>query len=216
MIAHGLVIWQLLRIPVPIPITVSRPAVQRIQLTLRPPAAPRHPVETLVAKTPSPPRSTAPRTHRPPHAQRPQPVASQWMPALARATEPNPDSAPAAELPAPASQPASPPSPSLPPADRTIRSGDDSWEARLLARLEHYRRYPAQARRGHQHGLVVLRLKIDRDGALLAADIVQGCGHAMLDREALATARRARQLPPIPPEKSAPRLVDIPVEFHLR
>ena len=105
---------------------------------------------------------------------------------------------------------------SLRSAEQTVRSDDESREARLLTRLEHYRRYPAPARRGHQHGMVGLTLEVDRDGARLAAELVQGCGHAMLDREALPTARRARHLPPIPAEKAAPGLVHIPVEFHLR
>ena len=91
------------------------------------------------------------------------------------------------------------------------------WQSLLLGRLKQYRRYPRQAERSHQQGVVWLRFAVDRQGRVADSQIQQVSGHRLLDQEALATLRRASPLPPPPPELPGdPVMVQLPVRFFLR
>ncbi len=118
--------------------------------------------------------------------------------------------------PAPASITAAPPAPDAPPADFQAGAASDQWEARLMARLERYRYYPAAARSRRQQGTAWVRASIDREGRLLALRLEQSSGQPMLDDAALQTFRRAQPLPPIPDELKAPQELVVPVEYYLR
>nr|WP_246426281.1 energy transducer TonB [Sphingomonas kyeonggiensis] len=123
-------------------------------------------------------------------------------------TPPAPDPAPPApETTAPVSNPA-PPAPR--PAGR-----DTSYEARLLAHIQKFRRYPAAARRMGDQGVTHLRVRIDRGGHVLSAQLLRGSGFTSLDGGALDTVRRADPLPPVPADRPAPFEIVLPVEFFI-
>ncbi|WP_308720699.1 energy transducer TonB [Komagataeibacter xylinus] len=91
-----------------------------------------------------------------------------------------------------------------------------TWQAALLARLEHYKRYPAQAQAGRQEGVALLHFAMDRQGHVLSARIERSAGHALLDAETLALLGRAQPLPLPPAEvRGDPIVLSVPVEFHL-
>ncbi|WP_280141175.1 energy transducer TonB [Janthinobacterium sp. YR213] len=120
--------------------------------------------------------------------------------------------------PAPAAAPsiaAAPPSPALPPAPQELRSGVSSWEGKVLARMERFRRYPTASRAKQEQGVVYLRCRIDRDGQVLAAAVERSSGSAALDQAALDTLQRAAPLPRIPKERPDPLELSIPVEFSI-
>ncbi|PHV24855.1 hypothetical protein CSQ93_27200 [Janthinobacterium sp. BJB426] len=114
-----------------------------------------------------------------------------------------------------ASVAAAPPSPALPPAPQELRSGVSSWEGKVLARMERFRRYPTASRAKQEQGVVYLRCRIDRDGQVLAAAIERSSGSAALDQAALDTLQRAAPLPRIPKERPDPLELSIPVEFSI-
>ncbi|MDZ5637281.1 TonB family protein [Janthinobacterium sp. GMG1] len=114
-----------------------------------------------------------------------------------------------------ASVAAAPPSPALPPAPQDLRSGVSSWEGKVLARMERFRRYPTASRAKQEQGVVYLRCRIDRDGHVLAAAIERSSGSAALDQAALDTLQRAAPLPRIPKERPDPLELSIPVEFSI-
>lgn len=58
--------------------------------------------------------------------------------------------------------------------------------------------YPLAARREHLQGVVVLRIRLARDGRLLGVRLSRSSGHAMLDRAALASVERLNTMPPPP------------------
>ncbi|NHO31358.1 energy transducer TonB [Acetobacter fallax] len=91
-----------------------------------------------------------------------------------------------------------------------------TWQSALLARLERYKRYPAQAQREHQEGTAMLHFRMDRQGHVLAANIVHGSGRALLDEETMALVRRAEPLP-VPPDSVTGEIITltVPVEFYL-
>lgn len=91
------------------------------------------------------------------------------------------------------------------------------YQARLRAWLERHKRYPRQARRRREQGVVVLRFVADRAGAVLDLEVETSSGHPLLDDAALDMVRRAQPLPEMPPgmpESRAEHL--LPVRFALR
>lgn len=61
-----------------------------------------------------------------------------------------------------------------------------------------------------------MKFRMNRAGRVLSASIARGSGYAALDREALATLRRAEPLPKIPPDKPDEVELSVPVEFFMR
>lgn len=73
-----------------------------------------------------------------------------------------------------------------------------AYGRKLLAHVERRKRYPAAARAAKVTGAVRLSITIDRNGQLRSVRVAKGSGHAVLDEEALATARRASPYPAPP------------------
>ena len=91
------------------------------------------------------------------------------------------------------------------------------YHARLRAWLERHKRYPRQARRRREQGVVVLRFVVDRAGRVLDLGVEGTSGHPRLDEAALAMVRRAQPLPEMPPEMRESRAEHVlPVRFALR
>lgn len=105
------------------------------------------------------------------------------------------------------------PSPAPPPSSRP---GETTFEGLLLARIEQFRRYPADALWRKQQGVVHLHFRMDRKGHVLAADVAGSSGVAALDTEALRMLKRAEPLPEIPRDRPDTLDVSVPVEFFLR
>ncbi|WP_159592789.1 energy transducer TonB family protein, partial [Chelativorans xinjiangense] len=74
-----------------------------------------------------------------------------------------------------------------------------AYARRLLSHVERHKRYPSEAARQGAAGAAALSITIDRQGRLAGARLARGSGHAILDEEALAVARRAAPYPR-PPE----------------
>lgn len=97
----------------------------------------------------------------------------------------------------------------------SLQEGNNSWEARLMSRIAQFRRYPDDARRHHEQGVVYLWFRMDRAGHVLAARIDKSSGSAALDQEALATLHRAQPLPSAPANRPAIFEMELPIEFYL-
>lgn len=70
-----------------------------------------------------------------------------------------------------------------------------AYSRKLNGHIQRYKRYPAEAARQRQKGAVRIAVTIDRSGRLSAARLAGASGYSALDREALATARRASPYP---------------------
>ncbi|WP_269769769.1 energy transducer TonB [Flavisphingomonas formosensis] len=103
-----------------------------------------------------------------------------------------------------------------PPAPLAQSDAPDSWEGRVLARLEKFRRYPGAARSTRQQGVVYIRSHINRDGRVLTSSLVRSSGYPALDRAALETLRRADPLPRIPADRPDEVELAVPIEFFIR
>jgi protein TonB len=88
-----------------------------------------------------------------------------------------------------------------------------SYRAKIFAHLRRYQSYPAAARAKRLTGRAVIRITIGSGGRLVGASLVSSSGHAVLDKEVLARARRAAPYPPIPPGMSTSVMVQAPIRF---
>lgn len=92
-----------------------------------------------------------------------------------------------------------------------------NWKSALVARLERYKRYPAEAQARGEQGVAQLAFSVDRAGRVHHARIVRSSGSSLLDRATLALIARAQPLPPPPPEmRGAQIAVVVPIRYHIR
>lgn len=78
--------------------------------------------------------------------------------------------------------------------------GNAAYVGTLFSWLEKYRQYPRRARLTNTEGTVMLRFRIDRDGNLLAWNIVRSSGSPLLDKAVEDMITAANPLPKIPVE----------------
>ncbi len=74
----------------------------------------------------------------------------------------------------------------------------NDYLSRVYRHIEPYRSYPAAARAGGQHGRVVTRVTITRDGGLVDLRLDRSSGWPIIDDAEMAAIRRAMPLPPVP------------------
>ena len=92
-----------------------------------------------------------------------------------------------------------------------------SWQSRVLSHLARFKRYPGDARQRKRAGAAWVRFQVDRDGTLLASELITSSGTVLLDREALQLLQRAQPLP-APPDNVLHQgtvSVTLPVSFKL-
>ena len=111
-----------------------------------------------------------------------------------------------------------PPSPAVP---ARVKGGAPriapSWQTELVRRLEQYKRYPGDAQSRGVEGIVMLSFSVDRNGRVLAHEIVRSSGHPELDKEVVSMIERAQPLPPFPPSMPQEKLdLTVPIRFSLR
>lgn len=206
----GVALWSLYWQPQAAPLPLPPPAML-IELPPAPPAAPAAPPpppEPVRAPEPPPqpkvieapkPKLALP----PPPKPRPKPPKPQAKP------EPEPKPRPPVE-PAPSNAPvndSAPAAKTAPAAQPSPQAGNpapsqalSSWQSRLLAHLNRHKRYPEDARRRGQQGVVKLRFVVDGQGRVLSFELADKSGSGSLDRATLQMIRRAQPLPPPPAE----------------
>jgi periplasmic protein TonB len=92
-----------------------------------------------------------------------------------------------------------------------------NWKSALVARLEHYKRYPAEARARGVEGVAQLAFNVDRGGRVHRARIARSSGSGLLDRATLALIERAQPLPPPPAQlRGAQIAITVPIRYSIR
>jgi protein TonB len=85
------------------------------------------------------------------------------------------------------------------------------WQAKVLARLNRFKRYPRGAR---DEGTVTVSFRVSASGAVSGATVTRSSGNPDLDRAALAMVRRASPVP-APPANIGATTITVPVRFSL-
>jgi periplasmic protein TonB len=119
----------------------------------------------------------------------------------------------------PVEQEQKPPAPAPQPA--RVKGGSaqvaPTWETSLVKHLQHFKRYPSGAQSRGEEGIVMLSFSVDRDGHVLAHQIMHSSGYPDLDAEVTAMIERAQPLPPFPPSMPEPQLdLTVPIRFSIR
>jgi protein TonB len=120
--------------------------------------------------------------------------------------------------PEPAPPPVAPaPATTAPPRAHASRAQVDSWYGHIVTQLERHKSYPPVARERGETGVVQLAFSIDREGHVVSSRIVKSSGYAALDRETIATVRRAQPFP-APPAGIEGEKFDftVPMKFNIR
>lgn len=73
-----------------------------------------------------------------------------------------------------------------------------SWQNVLRSYLESRKRYPSNARRRHQEGIVSVSFSVDRQGKVTRVALEKSSNHRLLDEHILALLKRASPLPAPP------------------
>lgn len=209
----GVALWSLLWRTQPTPPPVAPPPAMLVELAPAPAAAPAAaaapppPAPTPPPEPVAPPKlaeAPKPKLAVPPPPPKPRPQPPKPEPKPQPKPEPRPTEQPA---PAPAAASAQAAAPSAKPAAQPAASGSPApssaapnWQGILLGHLNRYKRYPEEARRRGQQGVVKLRFVLDGQGKVLSFELAAPSGSAALDRATLEMIQRAQPLPPPPAE----------------
>jgi protein TonB len=166
---------------------------------------PEKPVETTATVLPAP-QAEQPIAALPPPKPAGQPQQNRQQSAARQASAPSSAAHRAARAAAPA-----------PGASARNPAALPNWKSRLVARLERYKRYPAEAQARGEHGVAQLAFSVDRSGGVHRARILRSSGSTALDRATLAMIARAQPLPPPPPEiRGAQIAIVVPIRYNIR
>lgn len=92
-----------------------------------------------------------------------------------------------------------------------------SYAQRLVAHLQRFKQYPAEARAAGLRGTSRVAFTVTRSGSVSGVRIAGSSGHASLDAETLAMVRRAQPLPSFPPEmKESSKAFVLPMNYSSR
>jgi protein TonB len=138
-------------------------------------------------------------------------------------TMPRPPRLPPKETVAEAPQPMAPvasaqgSTPAAPrPSAATSAAAAATWQSRLLAHLEQFKRFPVAAQRRGEQGVVSMRFRMDHAGHVLSATMTRSSGYADLDAEAQAWIQRADPMPALPAEMTEQVMeLSVPLRFDL-
>ncbi len=94
---------------------------------------------------------------------------------------------------------------------------ESSWQTVLVKHLQQFKRYPSEAQERGEEGVVLLSFSVDRNGRVLARQVLRSSGYPVLDDEVMSMIERAEPLPPFPASMPEPKLdLTVPIRFSLR
>ena len=109
------------------------------------------------------------------------------------------------------------PATTAPPRAHASQTAINTWYREIVAQIARHKSYPQAARSRRETGTVQLAFSIDRDGRVISSAVTQSSGHAALDQEAIATARRAEPFPAPPADLAGAKFdFTVPVSFSIR
>lgn len=185
----------------PLELTAAAMMIELEPLPAPPPpptAAPEPEPEPLpeLAEVPKAPLAVPPKPKTPPKPQPPRPKPPKPVPPQKQEVEPTQE---VASQPREAPRDSKPAAPQIASAS-TPSTAERNWQSQLFNHLARYKRYPEDARRRGLKGINRLRFVIDGNGRVLAYELTEKTGSAVLDRATLQTIRRAQPLPRPPAE----------------
>ncbi len=99
-----------------------------------------------------------------------------------------------------------------PPTTAAAASAPVSWQARLLAHLNRFKRYPPDAQMHRRQGTAVVHLRLLPNGSVEAVRLQSTSGTVSLDQEAVELIGRAQPLP-VPDAETGATEFAVPIQF---
>lgn len=106
---------------------------------------------------------------------------------------------------------------STPGTDPKARAQEADYYSLISAHLNRKKRYPTEAKKARQQGVVTVRFTVDRDGGVSGVSIKRGSGHDILDQATLELLQRVAPLPRMPAAmKKDSVTLSLPIDYSLK
>lgn len=100
--------------------------------------------------------------------------------------------------------------------DPKARAQEANYFALVSAHLNRKKRYPTEAKKARQQGVVTVRFTVHRDGSVSDASIKRGSGHDLLDQATLDLLQRVAPLPRMPASMQRDSVtLSLPIDYSL-
>lgn len=97
------------------------------------------------------------------------------------------------------------------------KAAEADYYSLLSAHLNRKKKYPTEAKKAMQQGIVTVRFTVDRDGGVTAVSIRKTSGHELLDQATLDLMQRVAPLPRFPRSMTKDSVtISLPIEYSLR
>lgn len=91
------------------------------------------------------------------------------------------------------------------------------YYALVSAHLNRKKRYPTEAKKARQQGVVTVRFTVHSDGSVSGGSIKSSSGHALLDQATLDLLQRVAPLPRFPKSMTKDSVtLALPIDYSLR
>lgn len=92
-----------------------------------------------------------------------------------------------------------------------------SWQKSLVFHLNKHKKYPSDARRRGEEGVVQVSFSVDRSGKVIDARLEGSSGSQLLDEEAIEVLSRASPFPAPPSDMTGVSVhLTLPIQFRIR
>lgn len=119
--------------------------------------------------------------------------------------------------PAPAAPAAAGPVAAAPGSDPRARAQEADYFSLISAHLNRKKRYPAEAKKAMQQGIVTVRFTVDREGNVSGVAIKRTSGHALLDQATIELVQRVAPLPRMPASMKRDTItLSLPIDYSLK
>ena len=101
--------------------------------------------------------------------------------------------------------------------DPKAKREEADYYALLSAHLNRKKRYPSEAKKARQQGVVTVRFTVLADGRISASSIRTSSGHDLLDQATLDLMQRVAPLPKFPRSMTKDSVtISLPIDYSLR
>lgn len=97
-----------------------------------------------------------------------------------------------------------------------VSNAKTTYFALITQIIYRHKRYPRLAYSLNQEGLVVISLKLNKDGEILDLSVIKEAPYKILNQASLDTISAIHRFPPIPDELGAELTLRIPIEYKIR
>ena len=102
-------------------------------------------------------------------------------------------------------------------SDPEAKRQEANYYALLSAHLNRKKRYPSEAKKARQEGVVTVRFTVLPDGRIRESTIRKSSGHALLDQATLDLMQRVTPLPKFPRSMTKSSVtISLPIDYSLR